>query len=165
MTGRGHRIVTFMAVAGVTGSPLAALCGVLGSTLPDSLEYKLWGRNRNRHHRKLTHWFAPWLALSLFCLWRGRWAAPRFTALFDGARADQALWGCVGLCFLGCVLHILEDALCGKVPILVPWRRGFGLRLFTMSPKAGRISRGERAFILFATLASLAAWVRRGLAL
>ena len=187
MTGRGHRIVTFMATGALTGSPLAATLGFLGSTLPDSLEYALFGRARNRFHRKLTHWFVPWLALVLFCLYRAGWgldgtggilrygelsvslprvvagAAPDVLALASGD--GRAVWACAAFWALGPVLHILEDACCGKVPFLNPMRRGMGIHLFRMSSRMGEMSVGEKLFALVVSLFCLAAWFGRGLAL
>ncbi len=186
MTGRGHRIVTFMAIGGMTGSPLAASLGFLSAALPDSLEYTLFGRARNRLHRKLTHWFVPWLALALTCLYHAGWglswtggtlrqgametlswpraiqgALPSVAALASGD--GRAIWACAAFWLLGPVLHILEDACCGKVPLFLPWKRGFGAHLFRMSSKVGVMSAGERVFTFLVCLLCLAAWFARGL--
>ena len=163
MTGRGHRIVTCMVVGGATGSPLAAAFSLFGATLPDSLERPIWGRNRNRYHRRLTHWFVPWLALALFCFRRAGWGLPVAAALLDGG--EGVLWSCAAFWLMGCVLHILEDACCGTVPFLFPMRRTFGVHLFRMSSRIGEMSGGEVAFTLVAVLLSLAGWVGQGLAL
>ncbi len=177
MTGRGHRIVTFMAIGGATGSPLAAAIGTLSSRLPDSMEYLIFGGARNRFHRKYTHWFVPWLAMAAFCFysaaqspgpveygpenfWDG--VVPKAEVLMAGGA--RFAWDCAAFWFLGPLLHILEDACCGKVPFLLPWRRSVGVRLFRMSPKGG-MSYGERMFTLIACLMSLAAWFGHGIIL
>ena len=84
VTGHGHRIVNFTLVEAITCSLPAALCALLGAAFPDSSEWLLWGRNRNRWHRRLTHWFVPWLALSLLCLARAGWRTPTLAGLTEG---------------------------------------------------------------------------------
>ena len=163
MTGRGHRVVTFMLVGAATRSPLAAACAMLGSVFPDTLERPLFGRARNRWHRKLTHWFVPWVAMALFCFHRAGGLLP-CAALLDGSGA-AALWSCASLWLTGCALHIAEDACCGKTPFLLPWRRDFGVHLFRMSSRAGRMSAGERYFVIAVSLSCLAVWLARGAAL
>ncbi|MCR4818130.1 MAG: metal-dependent hydrolase [Fretibacterium sp.] len=163
MTGHGHRAVTFMVVGSTTGSPLAAAFSLMGAVLPDSLErVVLWG-DRSRYHRRLTHWFIPWLVLTLFCFHHANWSVPSAAALVSGR--EGTLWGCASFWLMGCLLHILEDACCGTVPLLNPWRASFGIHLFRMAPKAGEMSAGEMAFTLVVVLFSLAAWAKRGITL
>ncbi|MBQ7593577.1 MAG: metal-dependent hydrolase [Synergistaceae bacterium] len=148
MTGKGHRISTFAFVIGATGSPLAAVMSFLGSTFPDSSEYTFFGKRRNRYHRRYTHWFIPWLALAYACFERSGWIVPRISALVDGRGAHRDVWACAGFWFMGCVLHILEDAFCGTVPFLRPWKRDVGIHVFHMSKKIGEMSWGEKNFVL-----------------
>lgn len=159
MMGTSHRLVNFTMVGAATCSLPAALCAMLGSAFPDSSEWLLWGRARNRHHRRLTHWFVPWLALALLCLHRGGGRAPDLAGLAAGAGQD--LWACAGFWCVGCLLHILLDACCGKVPFLVPWRRTFGVHLFRMSPRAGEFSHSEMAVTFFLSATALGAWAAR----
>ncbi|MCR5346205.1 MAG: metal-dependent hydrolase [Fretibacterium sp.] len=163
MTGRGHRLVTFMAVGGTTGSPLAAVFSLMGAALPDTLERFFPRRTRNRYHRKFTHWFVPWLLLALFCFYRAQWNLPSVAVLMGGG--EGALWSCVAFWLMGALMHILEDACCGKVPLLNPMRRSFGVHLFHMSSEMGEMSAGEMAFSLVVVLLSLAAWVKQGIML
>ena len=67
MTGRGHRVLNFMLIGALTCSLPAALFGLLSSRFPDTVEYRIWGARRNRHHRKSSHWLVLWLACFLFC--------------------------------------------------------------------------------------------------
>ena len=147
MTGKGHRLSTFSIVLGATGSPLAATLSLLGSTFPDSSEYLIFGKRRNRYHRRYTHWFIPWAALAYTCFKRAGWIVPRLSALVDGRGAHYDIWACVGFWFMGCVLHIVEDAWCGTVPFLRPWKRDIGIHVFHMSKKIGEMSRGEKNFV------------------
>ena len=175
MTGKGHRIVTFMAVGGVTGSPLAAALSSISSTLPDSLEYLLFGSARNRCHRGITHWFIPWLGMAAFCFYSAmlppesedgvegflNGIVPRAA---DIAAGDwRFAWACAAFCFLGPLMHIIEDAFCGKVPFLFPWRRSVGIHLFRASSTGVTMIYGERIFTFMVCLFSLAAWFGRGL--
>jgi len=159
VTGHGHRIVNFTLVGAVTCSLPAALCALLGAAFPDSSEWLLWGRNRNRWHRRLTHWFVPWLALSLLCLDRAGWRTPTLAGLAEGSAGD--LWACAGFWLLGGLLHIALDACCGKVPLLLPWRRTFGAHLFRTSPRPGELSPGEMAVTFFLSATALGAWAAR----
>ena len=157
MTGKGHRLSTFAFVLGATGSPIAATFSFMGSTFPDSSEHMIFGKRRNRYHRRWTHWFIPWLALAYVCFNRAGWIVPRLSALIDGRNAHYDVWACAGFWFMGCVLHILEDAWCGTVPFLRPWKRDIGLHVFHMSKKYGQMSKGEINFVLCSVGISLLA--------
>ena len=159
MTGKGHRITTFAFVLGATGSPLASLMSFLGSTFPDSSEYTFFGKRRNRYHRRYTHWFIPWLALACVCFSRSGWIVPRLSALINEPyHAHYDVWSCAGFWFMGCVLHILEDAFCGTVPLFRPWKRDVGLHIFHMSKQIGQMSRGEINFVLIVMMISILAF-------
>ena len=161
MTGKGHRMSTTLIVLGATGSPLAALMSFMGSTFPDSSEYMFFGKRRNRWHRRWTHWFVPWCGLAYVCFERAGWIVPRLSVLVDGGGAHRDVWACAGFWFVGCVLHILEDAWCGTVPFLLPWKRSLGLHVFHMAKKAGEMSRGEINFVICTGVISLLAFMCR----
>ena len=161
MTGKGHRLSTTAIVLGTTGSVLAALMSFMGSTFPDSSEYMFFGRRRNRYHRRYTHWFVPWGLLAYVCFKRSGWIVPNLSALISGNEAHRDVWACAGFWFVGCLLHILEDAWCGTVPFLRPWKRDIGLHVFHMSKKVGEMSRGEVNFVLCAVMISLGAFMLR----
>lgn len=161
MTGKGHRLSTFAFVIGTTSSPLAALFSFMGSTFPDSSEYMFFGKKRNRYHRRYTHWFIIWLALAYVCFSRSGWIVPRLSSLIDGHNAHYDVWSCAGFWFMGCVLHILEDAFCGTVPFLRPWKRDVGMHVFHMSKKIGEMSKGEINFVLCCLGISFIAYIIR----
>ncbi len=132
----------------MTKDPVAAGCAVLGSTLPDAIEglrslrtkedYIAW----NRIHRKQSHWFVPYLVL--LCLSWSFSLFPNFllsdllpihvikfyksdlTNLFF-LKTGTLLFGWY---LVGVLMHILEDAICGKVPFANPNKKDFGIRLF-----------------------------------
>ncbi|NLL37681.1 MAG: hypothetical protein GX256_09210, partial [Fretibacterium sp.] len=142
--------------------PVAALFAALGSVFPDTVEYLIWGSNRARHHRRSSHWFVPWaLAFGLAFYLGAEGRIPSLANLLSLPPSRFAAWGCVACWLLGPLLHILTDACCGKIPLLIPWKKTFGIRAFSMSSKRGVMSRGEFVFTAFVALSSLAAWALR----
>ena len=79
----------------------------------------------------------------------------------DGRNAHLDVWSCAGFWLMGCVLHILEDAWCGTVPFLIPWKRSIGMHVFHMSKKIGEMSRGEKNFVFCCVAISLIAFMVR----
>ena len=119
-----HEIVTGVIVYTVVQEPLLALYSMAGAILPDKLEgnprsgnYWSW---RSRH-RGWSHWPVPYLFV-IACL----------LLVEKGNLAALDMWN-VSLItiyiMVGSLLHILEDALCGKVP-LVSLSEKIGLKLF-----------------------------------
>ena len=119
MTWKSHRIITFFTVFAFTHNPVAALCSMAGSTFPDRIEGMFW-----RHwHRKYSHWFVFYLPCLL---------------LHGDTVSDCLFWF-----FVGALLHILEDAVCGKIPFFSPRKRIWVLpRLFYTG------SAGEYTFVV-----------------
>ena len=95
------------------------------------------------------------------CFKRAGWIVPRLAALVDGREAHRDVWACAGFWFVGCLLHILEDAWCGTVPFLRPWKRDIGMHVFHMSNKIGVMSRGEINFVLCCVGISIIAFLLR----
>ncbi|WP_196591538.1 metal-dependent hydrolase [Pectinatus frisingensis] len=124
-----HMLVTGSVVYSVTGDPLLALYSTAGSILPDKLEGRPPRNNKKAYwqwrqrHRTWTHWPVPYLLL--------------ITAVLILHRIDiitPLVWpvALIALFFLtGALLHIIEDALCGKVP-LISHNRKIGFKLFTV---------------------------------
>ena len=121
-----HQIVTGMAVYAVTGNLLFAACSMAGAVLPDKIEgnpreaasYWSW---RSRH-RGWSHWpmlYALLLGLQLEIMGGGQ-----LSSLTDMLSIGTYL-------SIGALLHIAEDALCGKVPFITPWQK-VGVKLFSV---------------------------------
>ena len=118
-----HEIVTGVIVYTAVQDPLLALYSMAGSIIPDKVEgnprstnYWSW---RSRH-RGWSHW--PMLYLLLFILQQHILASAKLPSLAD--------LNVIGSYFcIGAMLHIAEDAICGKVPFLTPWHK-IGVRLF-----------------------------------
>ena len=120
-----HRIVSGAIVYVVTEDPLLAVCAAAGAVIPDKVEgyplgnYQKW----KKRHRGWSH--VPLIYLALMALVYFIYTEPILP--FDAELPAQ-----MGLAFLaGAVLHIAEDALCGRVPLFHP-KYKFGIRLFTV---------------------------------
>ena len=118
-----HEIVTGVIVYTVVQDPLLAVYSMAGAIIPDKVEgnprsinYRRW---RSRH-RGWSHW--PIGYLLLFILLQQLMASGKLPELAD--------LNVIGSYFcIGAMLHIAEDAICGKVPFLTP-RHKIGVRLF-----------------------------------
>jgi hypothetical protein len=147
-----------------TGSVLASALAALGSTFPDRIESLLWKKGRPRHHRRTSHWFVFYAAGFVVCfyVW-GDAVVPRLLSLPDvvADHLREGMFSCAAFWFLGGFLHVFCDAFCGRVPLLVPWRRTFGWRFFQMSAARGKMSAGEVIFTGFVVLSCLWAWLSR----
>ena len=116
MTWLSHRIVTGMTVVAVTQNVWFAVASVLGSTFPDRVEQWIPG-GWQRHHRRTSHWWPVYLLPLCICIgyyyfYYGTWfwhADEYFRPLILG------IWF-----LIGCLAHILEDAVSGKVPLRNP---------------------------------------------
>lgn len=98
--------VTVLLVTRDVWFTIAAVCG---STFPDRVEQFGFGDWRRRH-RKFSHWFV----LYLFLLWL-------LEVLFVMFGQQVQLLVFLKWFFIGCLCHILEDAVSGKIPL---WRPG-----------------------------------------
>jgi inner membrane protein len=115
-----HEIVTGVIIYGATGDPLATVFSMAGAILPDKVEgrpganYWSW----RARHRGWSHWPVIYIAIL---------AIMQLGCLPNGADVEK------GATFiaLGALLHIAEDAVCGKVPFLFPWQK-VGVKLFTV---------------------------------
>ena len=138
-----HEVVTGVLVYTATNDLLLAAYSMAGAILPDKLEgnphagdYWRW---RSRH-RGWSHW--PLLYLALLGL------------SLHFARGDYGVTGgelarIGAFLAIGALLHIAEDAVCGKVPLVTPARK-HGVKLFTVG------SFREYFFALFVVLACYA---------
>ena len=119
-----HQVVTGVVVYTATADLLLTAYSMAGAILPDKIEgnpragnYWTW---RSRH-RGWSHW--PMLYLLLLGL--------QLKVMGGGWDAFMDL-GNIGVYFcIGALLHIVEDAVCGKVPLFTPWQK-VGVKLFTV---------------------------------
>jgi len=141
-----HEILTGVAVYTVTGNLLFAAYSMAGAVLPDKMEAnpreaKNYWKWRSRH-RGFSHWPVPYLLVTAVLLIVDR----RNLAAMD-------MWdlSTIGIyIMIGALLHIAEDAVCGKVPLLKLSKK-VGLKLF----KVGSFS---EYFFVIAIVLLLFAW-------
>ena len=137
MTNLSHSIVTFATLYVATQNVFIAGSAMLGSLFPDKVEGPLF----RFVHRSYSHWFVLYAAALAF-FWTPE------VLLAKGIHLWQTGFVHMGRMFLfwfftGGLFHILEDAICGPVPVLYPTKRTTVLpRLF----KTG--SAGECLFVI-----------------
>lgn len=120
-----HQVVTGFIVYAATDNALFVASSIVGAVLPDrvegeppkeSKEYWKWRKN----HRTWSHY--PPLYISLI-------AAAQFAmAYFQDPKIELVL-NLIIYALVGALLHIVEDGICGKVPVFTP-RRKHGIKLF-----------------------------------
>lgn len=122
-----HQIVTGFIVYAATDNALFVASSIVGAVIPDRIEgspptesaaYWKWRKN----HRTWSHY--PPLYLGLMA------AAQIAIEYFQNPKVELVL-SLLIYALVGAVLHIVEDGICGKVPIFTP-RRKHGIKLFTV---------------------------------
>ena len=137
-----HQIVTGVAMYAITDDLLLASASVLGAVIPDKIEGNPWQKRRpwrwNLTHRGWSHCPIIYLLLmGAIYLGVGRETLVSVSTIFLMQ---------LGIAFLaGAVFHIIEDAFCGKVPLVTPSHK-IGIRLF----KVGTV--GEYLFAIACVL-------------
>ena len=118
-----HITLTATIAYAVSADPMCTAAAAVGAVLPDKIEGAPgsvgWSTWRSRH-RGWSHW--PMLYLALI----GGIAHARTYFFYDTAFFAVLTW-----LLIGALLHIAEDAVCGKVPFLYPTQKA-GIRLFTV---------------------------------
>ena len=146
LLGASHAIMSFAVVYGTTGSTLAASVATVGAVFPDRIERVIYGKKWLGHHRQESHWFFPYLVLWWAC--QHYLISNPFTGIVThiggnsyipiGVKSIAVLvafffhWFCAG-----CLLHIIEDAFFGPVPLLLPHKKK---KLFFQFFKTGGIA-------------------------
>ena len=118
-----HITLTATIAYAVSADPMCTAAAAVGAVLPDKIEGAPgsvgWSTWRSRH-RGWSHW--PMLYLALI----GGIAHARTYFFYDTAFFAVLTW-----LLIGALLHVAEDAVCGKVPFLYPTQK-VGIRLFTV---------------------------------
>lgn len=135
MTWKSHKLLTLVFVWAFTHNLGYSLIASLGSIIPDFVEGKGFLYNYEKwikRHRTYSHWFIPYAVLFLISfigMGKEVWVLMRSDFLYFPSQAMEALFFILSALSLGCLLHILEDAISGKVPLWHPTKRVFGIRL------------------------------------
>lgn len=162
MTWKSHKLITLVVVYTITGNFIVSLIAAAGSILPDLLEGKSNWKNP-KVHRTYTHWFIPYLILIIlfssmtdFSLLNAK-EGNLIGFLFSNFLSQKEntfgnfinLISFVGQCLcFGCLLHIVQDALTGKVPFLNPKKKTFGLKLFKTGSPVEYVFLGLAIFVM-----------------
>lgn len=134
-----HKLLTGAIVFTLTGNPIPTFTSVIGSVLPDAVEGFPDETSRTawrRSHRKFSHFLPTYLIGGMF-LYSYAYingitniTLNNLSLLLTQTNVyPQMAYLLSWICF-GAILHILEDALCGKVPLLNPTKKEFGVKLF-----------------------------------
>lgn len=150
MTWKSHKLLSFSICYFLTGSIILSFFTATGSIVPDLLE----GResvNNKKLHRTITHWITPFLIIvtvlllilaekGLFCsnFLSDDFVAEAMIAIISGGHANARNHSFADLLLIslffvnaGCILHILQDAVTGRVPgIRSPFKKRLGKRIF-----------------------------------
>lgn len=130
-----HVAVTGAVAYAITGDIWRASIAATGAVIPDWIE----GREFNRKiHRTVSHWIPLYgiaFVISTVYLFMKHANGANVSHIFlNSASLDVALIIAVFTQYasIGAIMHVCEDALCGKVPLVHPLKRDFGLKLFTV---------------------------------
>ena len=120
-----HQIVTGFIVFAATDNALFVASSIVGAVIPDKVEgsppkeskaYWKWRSN----HRTWSHYPMIYLALMGLLMF----ASDSFKDPTVSLIADMGIY-----VLIGALLHIAEDGICGRVPILTP-KSKHGIKLF-----------------------------------
>jgi inner membrane protein len=138
--GINHKVLTFVSVYAFSDSILASVLASVGSLLPDALEGPMI--KKRRFHRTITHWWALYLVPILFLWFKFEKVIKKYVLLtgFQGigyffkVSAHDVRWTeawIFGTFFVlvGCLMHVVQDALTGRVPFLNPFRKDLNLKV------------------------------------
>ena len=128
-----HQILTGFIVYAATDNALCVASSIVGAVIPDRVEgsppreknaYWAW----RRRHRTWSHYPVIYLALIGLIVF-----AKDYLRLLDATFTPTATLALDVLMYvlIGALLHIVEDGICGKVPIFTPHSK-HGLKLFTV---------------------------------
>lgn len=140
MTWKSHRAVTFAVVFAITGGNfLAGGIAASAAHLPDKIEFSLLPTQslRAKYHRTYTHWLFMYvvIAVMLFIYMNvNDISLLSFDTISNmspmGMGINILFWGVAG-----CLMHVLEDAPCGKIPVFWPKTK------LTICPRIFRVGR------------------------
>lgn len=131
-----HKLITGSIVYITTNDLLLTTSAMIGSIIPDALEFPPWHYKDKwsylKQHRKITHWMIPYLFLLTYIL---------YLRNVDGITFINTIG--LGI-ILGAIFHIIEDGICGTIPSLDP-RKRIGVLLF----KTGAVIEYLLSLVLF----------------
>ena len=151
MVWKSHQAVTAVTVFAVTRNIPATIIATIASVFPDWIEFRIPFVRWESFHRTYCHFWAfylfPLIALYVFM---GSFGIPLFGSGSEFSKAIFMLKAEIGgvknfylakdfipvVCnigfwfLIGCLMHIAEDAICGRIPITSPTQRAHLIRFF-----------------------------------
>ncbi len=132
MKWHNHIGITAALIYAATHDGWAAALSAAGTVFPDVIEGKDFDR---RIHRTISHWFPPYALVAVLSsvylvLRAGRGDVFSLIFVQHGVGVSIMAAFLYKYMAIGAILHICQDALCGKVPLFIPTRREFGITLF-----------------------------------
>ena len=134
-----HRAVTAVSIYAITTNIPMAVIAMVGSVFPDAIEYIMPG-DWQSHHRKSSHWFPIYLSIIvfiyLFLKTKNSLLFPSndlFSFIQNSITNNDYTFIIMNILFwffVGALFHIIEDSVCGSIPILSPNDRTSFIRLF-----------------------------------
>ena len=125
MKWQNHQIATGFIVYAATNDALMVAASILGAVLPDRVEgqppkesksYWKWRKN----HRTWSHYPPLYFLLLAFA---------QVAKIYLQSPIAEIFLNLISYVLIGALLHIAEDGICGKVPILSTQKK-HGLKLF-----------------------------------
>ena len=156
MKWHNHKIITAAVIFTATHNFISTIAATIGSIFPDLIEIWLYGDNGTKNHRKLSHWWVIYFAGILLFSHFAK-ITVTYGNLFQLSKEGQlqmVLFFIAKFFMIGALLHIIQDAFCGKVPLLNPNKKEFGFKIF----KTG--SPGEYVFTML--VAGIAIFILKG---
>ena len=141
MKWQNHQIATGFIVYAATNDALMVAASILGAVLPDRVEgqppkeskaYWKWRKN----HRTWSH-YPPLYFLFL--------AFAQVVKMYLQSPIAEIFLNLISYVLIGALLHIAEDGICGKVPILSTQKK-HGLKLFKVGSVGEYICTGLIVF-------------------
>ena len=120
-----HQIVTGFIVCTVTDNALFTASSIVGAVVPDRVEGSPPKENKaywqwRKSHRTWSHYPPIYIALIAAAqVAKDYYTEPTLTFILN----------LLTYALVGALLHIVEDGICGKVPIFKP-RKKYGIKLF-----------------------------------
>lgn len=155
-----HKVLTGSLVYAVSGDPFMGWVAAIGSILPDAIEgfptesnYNAW----RARHRQLSHWFVPYFVVFFlsyaYAAYHGflHVTFKNVTMLLHNPKTTMIMVSMIiAFLMLGAFLHIVEDAICGKVPGVTLTDK-IGIKLFSV---------GSFKEYLFVSLGVVSLWLQ-----
>ena len=122
-----HQIVTGFIVFAATDNALFVASSIVGAVIPDKVEGSPPKENKaywawRKRHRTWSHYPIIYLALMALLMFASDY--------FNNSTVTLAA-EVINYALIGALLHIAEDGICGRVPILTPTSK-HGIKLFTV---------------------------------